>query len=142
MSHESLVAVGAEQVHVLAQSEVPATRREKFLSHRDSAILMRPQRRLEKGHPDRVTAKRILELIESQSFRCAITGVLLTPEVASIDHKNPLSQGGMHCISNAQVVHSVVNQMKGSMQQDEFVEWCRLVVNNAPTPHLKVLPKA
>ena len=75
----------------------------------------------------RVTAKRLLELIERQEYRCALSGEKLTPKTASLDHKEPLSRGGEHNMANVQIVHRFVNRAKGTMSQAEFIEMCRKV---------------
>lgn len=77
--------------------------------------------------PDTVTGKQILQLVESQEYRCAITKRALTPESASLDHIIPLSRGGSHSIENLCVVDQQVNAAKGSMTTDEFVALCREV---------------
>jgi len=38
--------------------------------------------------------------------------------------------GGTHDISNLQVLHVVVNRMKGTISNDEFIQWCQLVGKN------------
>jgi 5-methylcytosine-specific restriction endonuclease McrA len=77
--------------------------------------------------PATVTAKMIMELIERQEFRCALSGRLLTPETASLDHRIPLSRGGTHQLGNLWVVDHQVNAAKGSLTVDEFVAICREV---------------
>lgn len=77
--------------------------------------------------PATVTAKMIMELIERQQFRCALSGRLLTPETASLDHMVPLSRGGMHDLSNLWIVDHQVNAAKGALTVDEFVAICREV---------------
>ncbi|MAD81133.1 MAG: HNH endonuclease domain-containing protein [Pirellulaceae bacterium] len=72
-----------------------------------------------------VTAKMIMELIESQDFRCALSNRELTPETASLDHVVPLSRGGTHEVSNLCVVVHLVNSAKGSMTVEEFVAMCQ-----------------
>ena len=72
-----------------------------------------------------VTAKMILQLIESQEYLCALSGRRLTPETASIDHIVPMSRGGDHDISNLWVVDHHVNSAKGTMTVEEFVSLCR-----------------
>ena len=79
---------------------------------------------------ERLTAKRILEMIESQGHRCALTGVVLTPNTASIDHIVPLVRGGKHHPDNAHVVTKDVNKMKGQLTVAEFVGVCRLVADH------------
>ncbi len=72
----------------------------------------------------RLTKKLLLSIIEQQDFRCALTGRDLTPDTASIDHRQPLSRGGEHCVTNVQVVHSEVNSAKGGMTNAEFIQMC------------------
>ncbi len=79
---------------------------------------------------DKVTAGRILELIERQNYRCAISGRELTPETASLDHKIPLSKGGDHSLANIWIVHVHVNSAKGTMTIEEFVAMCKDVTAN------------
>jgi hypothetical protein len=71
----------------------------------------------------------LLGLIENQGYRCAMTGRQLTPETASLDHKVPLSRGGVHAIENIWIVHDDVNRAKGTMTAEEFVALCREVVS-------------
>jgi 5-methylcytosine-specific restriction endonuclease McrA len=78
-----------------------------------------------------ITTKQILALLEKQQYRCAVTGWMLTPETASIDHRIPYSKGGSHSIDNAQIVDWRVNQAKGTMSNEEFVEMCRAVAASA-----------
>lgn len=80
---------------------------------------------------DRPTAKRIRRLIELQGYRCGMTGVELEPRDANLDHVVPIAAGGRHVMGNVQVVHRVINQMKSTLAKDEFVEWCRRVVEFA-----------
>lgn len=75
----------------------------------------------------RATRKEILSLIESQRFRCALSGIVLTPDVAELDHIIPVSKGGTNLIANLQVTHKKVNRMKGSMTNEEFIELCRMI---------------
>lgn len=55
-----------------------------------------------------ISTANVLELIERQNFRCALTGRLLTTDTASLDHIVPLTQGGKHEISNVQALHRTV----------------------------------
>lgn len=79
--------------------------------------------------PVPVTASKIMQLIENQHFRCALSGRKLTPETASLDHIVPLSRGGSHEIENLWVVEHLVNTAKGTMTVDEFLEMCRDVTH-------------
>jgi len=77
--------------------------------------------------PKAVTSKMILELVEHQRFRCALSGRKLTPETASLDHIVPLSRGGEHNLSNLWVLDHQVNMAKGTLMVDDFVAMCREV---------------
>lgn len=72
----------------------------------------------------KMTAKRLREILERQGYRCALTGIELTPETANVDHIVPLSRGGPHAPSNAQVILDYVNKAKGTMTNEEFIEMC------------------
>lgn len=77
---------------------------------------------------ERISTSDIRQLLEEQGYRCALTGVELTPEIASLDHKTPLSKGGAHSKANCQVLHIEVNRSKGAMSNEEFLAMCRAVV--------------
>lgn len=77
---------------------------------------------------DRPTAKRIRRLVELQGFKCSMTGLPLVPEDANLDHIVPIAAGGDHVMSNVQIVHKIVNQMKSTLPSDTFVDWCRKIV--------------
>lgn len=74
--------------------------------------------------------KEVRELIANQDYKCALTGVALDPDTAELDHVVPVTEGGDHSIGNLQVLHKTVNRMKGSMSNDEFIRWCKLVADN------------
>ncbi len=77
---------------------------------------------------ERIKSKHLLRLIESQEFKCALTGRPLEPSTASIDHAYPVSNGGTNTIANLQVLHTDVNHAKGTMDPETFVAMCRDVV--------------
>lgn len=70
-------------------------------------------------------------LMESQQYCCALSGVALNPDTAELDHINPASSGGSNTIDNLQGLHVVVNRMKGTLSNREFVTWCRLIAATA-----------
>lgn len=78
----------------------------------------------------KITAKRVLALIERQRFRCAISGRELTPETASLDHIVPLARGGKHELENVWAVDYQVNMAKGALSVEEFVALCREIVHH------------
>lgn len=73
----------------------------------------------------KITAKSLVELIEKQNFRCALSGVELTPDTASIDHKIPISRGGLNDISNLWILEANINRAKNTMTVEEFIQMCR-----------------
>lgn len=89
-----------------------------------------------KGMTKKIKAAELRALVESQGYRCALTGVDLMPETASADHIQPISDGGKNEIENIQILHHKVNAAKGTMPNDEFIQMCKNVVNwltNRPT---------
>lgn len=68
-----------------------------------------------------------MELLERQDYRCALSGIELTPETVSIDHIVAVSDGGGDEIENLQLVDMIVNSMKGTMSNYEFKKWCARV---------------
>lgn len=73
----------------------------------------------------------IMQLLEKQEFRCALTGQKLTPDTATLDHILPVCRKGPHTIENAQVILKEVNRAKGTMTNEEFVELCVAVARHA-----------
>ena len=80
-----------------------------------------------KPQDNRVTSTFLKQLIEKQEYRCALSGVVLTPDTAALDHVVPYSKGGKHRRDNVQWLHEDVNRMKGQMGSREFKEWCRRI---------------
>ncbi|MFH1304612.1 MAG: HNH endonuclease signature motif containing protein [Planctomycetota bacterium] len=76
----------------------------------------------------KIKAMDLKNLIESQGYRCALTGVELEPSTASADHIQPVSGGGRNEIDHIQIVHHKVNAAKGTMANDEFIQMCKNVV--------------
>ena len=77
----------------------------------------------------KATAESLLGLIKSQEYRCQLSGVLLEPSTATLDHKIPISSGGSDSIENLQWVSTEVNKAKGSMSQEEFMTMCKRVAS-------------
>jgi hypothetical protein len=75
----------------------------------------------------KVSGKKLLALLELQGRCCALSGIELTPQTVSLDHIVPLAEGGADDMGNVQLVHAIINSMKGLMSQADFVKWCRLV---------------
>jgi 5-methylcytosine-specific restriction endonuclease McrA len=80
-----------------------------------------------KTKKSKANAKQLMQLLKQQAYRCALSGIELTPETAVIDHKIPVSRGGGNEIENLQWLHEDVNRAKGVLSQDQFLKVCRLV---------------
>jgi 5-methylcytosine-specific restriction endonuclease McrA len=78
---------------------------------------------------DRPTTSRLMQLIEDQEYRCALSGVELTPEEAALDHKVPVSNGGSDELHNLHWVSNDINRAKGTMSNDEFIQMCKRVAS-------------
>jgi len=82
-----------------------------------------------------VTIEYLFSLYEEQGKACALSGVPIyfsslgskhnRYTTASLDRIN--SDRG-YVVGNVQWVHKIVNFMKGSLGQDDFVSWCKLIV--------------
>lgn len=100
--------------------------------HQSSYDRLKNQRLHSPRH--RITKQEVLHLLESQDYRCALTGWELTPHTASLDHQIPVSRGGEHCIQNAQALHEDVNRAKGTLTNAEFIDLCRAIVRHSDNP--------
>lgn len=81
------------------------------------------------GKEQSTTAADLKKLIEAQEFRCALSGELLTPDTASLDHIVPVSNGGGNEVDNLQWLNAEVNTMKGSLSQERFIALCRKIAS-------------
>jgi hypothetical protein len=64
------------------------------------------------------------DLLYQQGGRCAVSGLRLTPENASVDHTIPVSKGGTHELSNLRLVVWGVNKAMGDVEDAEFHLMC------------------
>jgi len=94
-------------------------------------------RLLAKKGRGKISVDDLLLLLERQDGKCALTGQKLTCWLekgkqtktnASIDR---LNAGGEYSIENIQLVCSVVNRLRLDMDVDEYIKWCKKVVNYA-----------
>ena len=69
----------------------------------------------------RANTSELMKKIEDQQYRCALSGIELTPESAVLDHIIPVSEGGTDTIENLQWVHEEINRMKGTMNNTQFL---------------------
>jgi 5-methylcytosine-specific restriction endonuclease McrA len=77
----------------------------------------------------KATPESLMELIKLQEYRCQLSGTLLEPSTAALDHKVPVSLGGTDSIENLQWVSYDVNRAKGSMSQEDFITMCKRVAS-------------
>lgn len=75
--------------------------------------------------------RELREILDEQNFKCALTGVVLTPQTASFDHRVPLAKGGNSLKSNLQCVTKTANLAKGSLTMEQFLDLCFCVLNHA-----------
>jgi 5-methylcytosine-specific restriction endonuclease McrA len=73
---------------------------------------------------ERIGITDLRTLLDTQGFRCALSGRPLTPSNCSLDHIIPLSRGGAHTLDNVQIVRDEVNRAKGQMTDDELFGLC------------------
>jgi hypothetical protein len=73
------------------------------------------------------TARQLKEILERQEYRCALSGVKLEPQDASLDHIVPVSKGGSNSADNLQFLHKDVNRAKFTMSQQDFIKMCARV---------------
>lgn len=87
------------------------------------------------GRREHISTEDCITLLEKQKYLCALSGVELTCVLkkgspcktnASIDKINP---NGLYTIDNIQLVCAALNKFRVDTPIDEFVEWCRKVVN-------------
>lgn len=85
---------------------------------------------------DNLTAQILLDQLEKQKYKCALSGVQLTCELrkgvytqtnASIDR---VVAGGAYTADNIQIVCRALNQWRANTSVPDFVEWCRKVVQH------------
>jgi 5-methylcytosine-specific restriction endonuclease McrA len=104
-----------------------AARRLGYKTTRELATSQTP--RTTRTKDGRATAESLMGLIKSQEYRCQLSGILLEPSTAALDHKIPVSSGGTDSIENLQWVSCEVNRAKGSMEQQEFITMCKRVAS-------------
>jgi hypothetical protein len=86
---------------------------------------------------DQLTRDVLLELLEKQNYRCALSGVELTcilekgkryPTNASVDRINP---GGPYTKDNIQLVCRAVNSWRSDLPLETFIWFCQRVAETS-----------
>jgi len=84
---------------------------------------------------DQLSREIILEQLKKQDYKCALSGIALTCILekgvttqtnASIDR---IQAGGAYTADNIQMVCRSLNSWRSDTTVDDFVNWCRAVVN-------------
>ena len=87
---------------------------------------------------DKLTRNDLLEVLESQNYKCAISGIDLTCSLekgtrfwtnASVDR---IVAGGPYTKENIQLVCRAVNSWRSDLPVDVFLEVCRKVAEMNP----------
>jgi 5-methylcytosine-specific restriction endonuclease McrA len=73
-----------------------------------------------------------MSIVERQGFKCALTGIEVTPKRSSLDHRHPRSYGGDDDKDNLQVVLPMIQRAKTTMSQRQFVSMCHAVARHCP----------
>ena len=72
-----------------------------------------------------ITEEDVINLLNIQDGKCALSGVPITIECdLSIDRIDSLVG---YEITNIQLVHKVINVIKNSLTQKDFIDWCQKV---------------
>ena len=79
-----------------------------------------------------ISVHSLRNLLESQGHRCALTGDRLSPDIAELDHKVPLSMGGTNDLANLQWVCKEANRAKGAMDNESFIQLCQKIASRCP----------
>jgi len=111
------------------QTGTEASREQRPMDKQTVQLADKPRKKnAAKGASLTIEGMRVILI--RQEYRCALSGVVLSPDCASLDHIEPLSKGGTHTLDNVQIVHPVVNTLKGEMSQKEFIGWIKLIASS------------
>lgn len=89
---------------------------------------------LSKKSDAKLTVRQLLNMLDRQNHRCALSGVELTCirkrgttilTNASIDR---IKAGGEYNSKNVQLVCRAINSFRSTLPVNEYLEWCRKVV--------------
>ena len=78
----------------------------------------------------RLTRSDLQNKLQQQEFKCALTGLPLTPQTAWLDHIDAKAVGGCDDRDNVQIVLATVNRAKTTMTQSQFVAMCHAVARH------------
>lgn len=79
----------------------------------------------------KATARELTQKAADQQYLCALSGMPITPETASLDHIKARVREIDDSIENLQWLHTEINRMKGTLEEPWFIELCRKIVETA-----------
>lgn len=78
----------------------------------------------------RIKPSILFGIAKRQKCFCAISGLKLNNENVSVDHIIPLSKGGTNHKDNLRLVHIDINRIMLDYTDEEFFNFCKMIVNN------------
>lgn len=85
------------------------------------------------GAEGKITASNLWRIARKQRLICPLSGMKLTAENCSVDHKLPFSCGGTNNPDNIRLVHLWVNKMRLHFPDEEFITMCRRIADFNPS---------
>lgn len=78
----------------------------------------------------KMKAQDCYTLLETQRHRCALSGLILTPNTTEIMHREPLEAGGKHTFSNIMLVDSTVYKLAKGLTPHQLALICAQILEN------------
>lgn len=90
--------------------------------------------------------EQVIELLKKQNYKCSLSGLPIefakteseqkqgktTASIDRVDSSKP------YVIENIQMVHKIINFMKHTLQQDQFITMCKLVFENSKSCNVSI----
>lgn len=78
----------------------------------------------------KMKAQDCYTLLETQRHRCALSGLMLTPNTTEIMHREPLEAGGKHTFSNIMLVDSTVYKIARGLSTYQLGLICAQILDH------------